>query len=1039
MTDLNDLKKKVAELEDKYSTKITPELAAQYFGTDAANALFNIESSDSAVTSSGGIPLGADYENIEPKQYSDEIYTDSHATPSMQNITADAIKSHNDELKLKLKNLTANQLASIGVAQLVPGKDDEIICPFCGNGSGNNRTGLSPTCFTNGFQYHCFKCNESFDNLNLFALYFNLDINRDFQEILKRAAELSKGIHVVEPSKVEKKEELTEEQKAKTAADISEYSKWINDCPEEDQRHLKLETHKHFNCGYAINWISPKIPSKYLPPTNRLIIPNSPYSYNAILPLRFRPNIDKKHWKLNVNPKQIFNFDNAIASNKPIIIVEGEIDAMSIWQATDGNVEPVALLGTGFKNLIARLDDKFPDKNERLKLSFVVLLDNDDAGIKESQKLTDALIKHGYPAIADFLIFGADKVDANDFLCSQGDDALKSRIDQIIADAIPKLDDARKKINAEIKTDHLFEKPKVKSSTKDVMPDCPIDLYMPAFYDFFQNGIVYKQDIICHNPVVITKRLHNVDTLDPHKYFTEIAHFDLYYKKWFYNIFPNDVLFDFREIKKLINCGIDFSQEDAKKLSKYFLKLSSLIDNFFKIPHNNLYKFPGWTDDSCSKFILPGHLQDGDVLNDPSGFYRKKYTEKGDFNKWRLAVKKLFLNPDISPAFKIIFGASLAAPLYRVLGVRNSQFLLWCTSGKGKSATMKIAMSIYGNPEELKNTFNATPNAINGISRYYNDLPVWFDEFQTANKNIHDDLSSLAYGFSEAKTRAIQNRDGDNKPTFRFHGVRFFTGEQPILPDNSDAGAYNRLLSISTDQLFPPNTDIAEIHRFFDNNHGFFGWTWINFISQHIDGIKTQYKINQKGFDSIARKNNWTNGWIDDLAAILTAWQFAINLINDSDELSPADTQKIFMRKFEIIDKELPRNSSFTVQKRAKESLEDLINSHPKIFGKELTNGDFYISQYAPYVAGYQFLDGSFGFIPHELKKLLHDELGFASPESILRGWLDNGLLEPPNNNHKYARRKKIRINQNLKNVMLVTFYPHTLNADVAVNDDESY
>ena len=45
-----------------------------------------------------------------------------------------------DDLKLRLRHLTVNQLTSIGVAQPVTGKSDEIICPYCSNGSGDSRS-----------------------------------------------------------------------------------------------------------------------------------------------------------------------------------------------------------------------------------------------------------------------------------------------------------------------------------------------------------------------------------------------------------------------------------------------------------------------------------------------------------------------------------------------------------------------------------------------------------------------------------------------------------------------------------------------------------------------------------------------------------------------------------------------------------------------------------------------------------------------------------------------------------------------------------
>ena len=164
------------------------------------NDFKEIISSEVTITS-GVIDLGEDYANIEPKFDSDDLnntpenYEPEEKFPAQfDSQPADNPVKVADEIVSRLKNLSLMQLATIGIVQLVEGKDDEIICPHCGNGAGDSLTGLKPLGFADYTKFHCFKCGHNFDNLDLFAAFFNLDISKDFREILKRASAKSERI-----------------------------------------------------------------------------------------------------------------------------------------------------------------------------------------------------------------------------------------------------------------------------------------------------------------------------------------------------------------------------------------------------------------------------------------------------------------------------------------------------------------------------------------------------------------------------------------------------------------------------------------------------------------------------------------------------------------------------------------------------------------------------------------------------------------------------------------------------------------------------
>ena len=286
--------------------------------------------------SSTGIDFGDDWENIQPKfgvdPNSDDAQVDSH--PADYHVKVD------DDLKLRLKRLSVNQLASIGVVQLVDGKPDEMICPFCSNGSGDSHTGLKPIAGADFSKFHCFKCGHNFDNLDLFANHFNLDISRDFAEILKRADDLSQNISVANaPVTTPKVKELSQDELALIHSDIVDAQAHFADLPKNEKRGLDDVTLIHFRVGYIAKWIHPKnrLKGYRVPPDRRIIVP-TPNHYLAALLKADRPFVEDGH-KKHAGIKEIFNVDS-INAGEPIIVVEGEFDAMSIWQC-------------GFKNVLA--------------------------------------------------------------------------------------------------------------------------------------------------------------------------------------------------------------------------------------------------------------------------------------------------------------------------------------------------------------------------------------------------------------------------------------------------------------------------------------------------------------------------------------------------------------------------------------------------------------------------------------------------------------------------------------------------------------
>ncbi len=237
--------------------------------------------------------------------------------------------------------------------------------------------------------------------------------------------------------------------------DIAEAQAHIADLPVNQRRGLTLETLRHFHCGYLPNWILTKSRAEYAcglyvkeftgevkhlpPPSERIIIPTpSMQHFNAVATSVARFNMNKNYWKQHAGSMELFTDPNALNSDL-IVVVEGEFDAMSIWQCSSGQISSVAILGCANwkKTLLPKLKDLCGKK-------LLLLLDADAAGKKSANKLLNELLARGCLAVTKFLYdalpkekqndFGW-KVDANEIIKGLGDEYLNQILSKIIINA----------------------------------------------------------------------------------------------------------------------------------------------------------------------------------------------------------------------------------------------------------------------------------------------------------------------------------------------------------------------------------------------------------------------------------------------------------------------------------------------------------------------------------------------------------------------------------------------------------------------------
>lgn len=294
----------------------------------------------------------------------------------------------NERIREYLKTCLESYVNSI--TQKSKGKD-LFVCPLCGSGTGTNGTGAFSLA-KDKTKWKCFACGAGGDIFDLWGAINNeTDHHKQFIELSK--------IYIKDYFKTQKKEQATikngQPHTAEGEGDTMDLENFFLQAHKEiektdywKRRGLGREVIDRFKIGYVEEWQTPN--NTRAPKTPRLIIPLGKNGYLARDVRDEIPDYQKEYSKQKAGRIDIFNKEALANRTKPVFVVEGEIDAMSIIEAGG---EAIGLGSIANKN-------KFLEEiKKRNPLQGLILsMDNDKSG-KEAEKsmaaeLENMNIKH---------------------------------------------------------------------------------------------------------------------------------------------------------------------------------------------------------------------------------------------------------------------------------------------------------------------------------------------------------------------------------------------------------------------------------------------------------------------------------------------------------------------------------------------------------------------------------------------------------------------------------------------------------------------
>lgn len=282
---------------------------------------------------------------------------------------------------------------------------------------------------------------------------------------------------------------------------------------------------------------------------------------------------------------------------------------------------------------------------------------------------------------------------------------------------------------------------------------------------------------------------------------------------------------------ELANFGIPINVTNSRSIIKYLADLEA--ENEETIPTIKAVSKLGWRE---GKFIP--FSKDTDIVVDIDYKLQKwinAYTPKGNLKDWIKQIKPFRENK----IFRFIMSASFAAPLLNLIGHRIFIVFNWGESRGGKTAALKAALSVWGNPDDLTLTFNTTAVGIERLAGFYNDLPLGLDEKQV-NKS-QSDIEKIVYMLACGISRIRGNKTGGVQQMNFWNTIVLATGEETISSTNTNTGVQTRCLEIEGSPFDRNEESASKMYHIIKDEYGTAGPYFINKVIEEYGDKNYQY------------------------------------------------------------------------------------------------------------------------------------------------------------------------------------------------------
>ena len=401
------------------------------------------------------------------------------------------------------------------------------------------------------------------------------------------------------------------------------------------------------------------------------------------------------------------------------------------------------------------------------------------------------------------------------------------------------------------------------------------------------NGLI---DILaCYHPILPIERLKNLETGE--------EQIKLVFKRnnrWEEIIVPKTLITSANKITSLSGRGIAVTSENAKYLVRYLADVENGNEDNIKVQYSSSKL--GWIKGG----FIPYNT---DIIFDGDSRFKQLFEsihEEGDKSLWYSHIKELRATGRIETKFML--AASFASVLVGLLKGLPFFTDLWGETEGGKTVTLMLASSVWGNPDESRyiGDFKATEVALETKADMLNNLPMILDDTSKTSARIRDNFEGFVYDLCSGKGKSRSNKDlGINREN-RWRNAILTSGERPLNSYVSQGGAINRILEVECgEKVYSDPQYTADLLK---RNYGFAGKDFVELINRIgidvVRAIKDEVQV-QLFNDGKMQKQSMS------LAIVLTADKLVTeHLFKDEQYISLDDAKNVLMDRNELSDNE---------------------------------------------------------------------------------------------------------------------------------------
>jgi len=227
-----------------------------------------------------------------------------------------------------------------------------------------------------------------------------------------------------------------------------------------------------------------------------------------------------------------------------------------------------------------------------------------------------------------------------------------------------------------------------------------------------------------------------------------------------------------------------------------------------------------------------------------------------------------------SPLMRVAICAALAAPMLAPLGMRGFGVHLCGDSSRGKTTMLRVAASVYGDPDDPAwvASWNTTANAAEARAATLCDLPLFFDEVGAADP---DSVQRLIYTLVNGEGRTRLTREAALRHTASWRTVVVSSGEMPMTSESMATGAQARILDLAVNGFGTLDGDsnaIELVRTECSANAGSLGCDWLAMlVGFEADdwAVLRDRRRNKKGLFLGAGRTSAVRGRVAEYAALL--------------------------------------------------------------------------------------------------------------------------------------------------------------------------